>query len=357
VTTDELAREVTFLIVGTPRSGTSMMRRLACEVPGVRVPNETHFFRGLVAPGAGRWTLGSSAFPLVGDDLRAAISTYASLDIPSLIFDIDVDRILDDVDGRCDSPLELFDAVIRHLAGPALVYGEKTPDHIMWWRALTTARPSMKLVFMIRDPRAVAASHLRQSWGHEPRLVAERWVFDARQIAAAQRALGPDRCLVLRYEDVVIDPDGARQRFQWFVGIDASAVTDEELLRFPAELFRAPDRWRRRRARNPAKRPMEPITPGTVDAWRERLGPEDAAFVAARCRKEMAGFGYRQDVPNRAAAFIELARAGPRAFVAGRRAQRGNRNRVRFADRFDLKAEKPQAAASAVAGGTGSTGG
>jgi Sulfotransferase family len=300
-----------------------MMRRIACEIPGVRVPNETHFFRVFSQ------TLASAAFPLAGDDLRAAISAYASLELPSRIFDIDADRILDDTNGRCASPLELFDALIRHLAGPALVYGEKTPDHIIWWRALTTARPSMKLVCMIRDPRAVAASHAGQSWGGEPRLVAERWVVDARQIATAERALGPDRCLVLRYEDVVVDPDAARGLLQSLVGIDPSSVTDEALRRFPSELF------------PPGERTIEAITPRTVETWREGLDPRHAALVAARCRKEMRRFGYRDEIPNGAAAAIEIARAGPRAFLGGRKAERRRRDRMRFAERFDLQSGNP----------------
>src|SRR4051794_16233640 len=33
-----------FLIVGTPRSGTTLLQRLVSELPGVRVPPETAFF-------------------------------------------------------------------------------------------------------------------------------------------------------------------------------------------------------------------------------------------------------------------------------------------------------------------------
>jgi len=33
-----------FLIVGSARSGTTLVQRLACELPGVAMPPETHFF-------------------------------------------------------------------------------------------------------------------------------------------------------------------------------------------------------------------------------------------------------------------------------------------------------------------------
>lgn len=38
-----------FLIVGTPRSGTTLVQRLASELPGVAIPPETHFFSLFVA--------------------------------------------------------------------------------------------------------------------------------------------------------------------------------------------------------------------------------------------------------------------------------------------------------------------
>ena len=38
------AADVSFLMVGTPRSGTTLLQRLACELPGVGMPPETHFF-------------------------------------------------------------------------------------------------------------------------------------------------------------------------------------------------------------------------------------------------------------------------------------------------------------------------
>ena len=316
---NRLAREVGFLIVGTPRSGTTMMRRLACEVPGVRVPNETHFFHLFV-----RWHLDGVRFPLGGDDLRAALTRFASLDT-SRVLGVDVDRVAGELGERCGSPLELFDALVRNLSGPALVYGEKTPDHLVWWRALTRARPWMKLVCVIRDPRAVAASQARQAWGQEARLLADRWAFDARQIRLAHTALGPSRCLVLRYEDVVVDPVATKGQLATFLGVDRAGELDESLTRFPTELFMR-------------MRPEQAIVKDSVAAWRSTLPPRHAAFIAARCRAEMLRLGYTDDVPSRAAAAVQLAKAGPAAALAAVRLQRRNLHRLRFADRFDLEA-------------------
>lgn len=91
---------------------------------------------------------------------------------------------------------------MRQLAGPAAVRGEKTPEHLMWWRPLVRALPGLKIVAVVRDPRAVAASHLEVPWGIRSHVVlAEQWSFDQRQVMAARATLGRRRCLVLHYED------------------------------------------------------------------------------------------------------------------------------------------------------------
>src|SRR5262245_51226417 len=53
------SRDIGFLIVGTPRSGTTLVQRLATELPGVRVPPETHFF-----PHFGSDLIKRTSFPL-----------------------------------------------------------------------------------------------------------------------------------------------------------------------------------------------------------------------------------------------------------------------------------------------------
>ena len=57
-----LKRDVDFLIVGTPRSGTTLVQRLACELPGVGMPRETEFWLGYRSS-----PLRTASFPLEGE--------------------------------------------------------------------------------------------------------------------------------------------------------------------------------------------------------------------------------------------------------------------------------------------------
>jgi hypothetical protein len=266
---------VAFLVVGTPRSGTTLVQRLACELPGVAVPFETHFFtKGLPVLEA------EGGFPLEGDALARGLAAYAAL--PHLEgTGLDPDAVAARVGGRAESPLALFDAVVAQLAGPAAVLGEKTPGHLHWAGRLAAARPDLRIVAVVRDPRAVAASHRAVPWGADPvEVTAARWVDDQRALADLQAALGP-RLLLLRYEDVVEDPSAARTRLAELLGVDATGGGNEA----PAAPVHLPwETWKAGAS--------EEVTTERQDAWTDVLTAVEGDRVMARCAPEAARYGY-----------------------------------------------------------------
>ncbi len=194
-----------FVIVGTPRSGTTLVQRLASELPGVRVPPETHFFVHFATDLVGRRT-----FPLAGETLRNEIGRFAGLDT-SRGLDLDEEAIVRHLGGTCERPVALFGAIVRDLAGDAALYGEKTPDHLLWWRPLSEALPQLRIISVVRDPRAVVNSNKAMPFGMGScAALAERWNADQAQVEDMRRVLGPARTLAMRYEHIVEDTDGAR---------------------------------------------------------------------------------------------------------------------------------------------------
>lgn len=278
--------ELSFLIVGTPRSGTTLVQRLACEIPGVAVPPETHFLYFFAADLYRR-----RSFPLDAAAIRDEIALYAGLD-KARDLEVDPDAVVAELGGTCRSVLQLFSALVRHLAGPAEVYGEKTPAHVVWWEKLAGAAPSLKFVAVVRHPAAVVASWVaawpRESWV----AAAERWKLDQSRVAAMVDALGPGRTLLARYEDVVADPGAARAALATFLGREPPArpAAPVRPLYLPWETWKS--------------KSLEPIDAARADAWRNALSPEQVAYVARVCRAGMARFGYSPplDAPDDAAA-------------------------------------------------------
>ncbi|MDQ4130854.1 MAG: sulfotransferase [Actinomycetota bacterium] len=265
---------IAFLIVGTPRSGTTLLQRLACELPGVQVPPETHFFAEYVEDLLRRRT-----FPL--DDAAVAEEVRTFLGRPNARgLELDEEEVVRALGGGCARALDLFSAIVRCLAGQAHLYGEKTPGHLRWWSPLTDALPDLKLLWIVRDPRAVVASALKVPWAeNDVAALAEEWRLDHDELREAGRRLPPSRLLTLRYEEVVADPTSARRRIARFLG---TAPLHRDLR--VEELFLAWETWK--------SRVTQPITLDRVHAWKSDLSCSEAATVAAICARGMEELGY-----------------------------------------------------------------
>ncbi len=293
---------VGFLIVGSARSGTTLVQRLACEISGVGMPPETHFFSSFASD-----LLHRRAFPLAGSDLREELDRFSSLETSKGI-EIDQSVVIDELGNVAGSPFELFEAIVRALAGPAVVLGEKTPGHLLWWPAIARRAPWVRFVVVVRDPRAVVASNLSMPWTdnedvsafsdrlHLP--FAARWEFD-QENASSLLATLRDRSLLLRYEDVVADPDASRKTLASFLGRDAMAP----LQTAPGGIVLSWEPWK--------QKALDEVTSDRLRAWGSDLPAREADEVSAICRRGMKEFGYSEGRPGALRAARIRARIGP----------------------------------------------
>lgn len=268
---------VDFLIVGTARSGTTLVQRLACELPNVHVPPETRFFEAF-APRR----LHKVKFPLTGDALRQEVVAYSGLR-SSRGLDLDVDGVVERLKGRCESYPQLFEALVATLAraGEGAIIGEKTPIHLQWWKPIVKAMPALRLVAVVRDPRSVVASY-RQVWKRSHLSVAARWRSDQGSLIEAQKALG-HQLLLLRYEDVVSDPMKAREQLRVF--LHAYNGDPAHTHSVSPETITVSSEWWKSRV-------FEPVTAARVAAWQDTLTAKQADEVLAICWRTAPRFGY-----------------------------------------------------------------
>lgn len=308
---------VSFLIVGSPRSGTTLVQRLATEFSGVAIPFETHFFtKGLAA------FVEQGGFPIAGRALRDALSEYIRL--PALADSgLETDVILDRLGPEPAGALAVFDAVVDTAAGPHQVLGEKTPGHVSWIARLCGLRPDLTVIGVVRDPRAVIASRREVPWGGSSvEAQATRWLDTQRRLTEVAKQW-PGRCLIVRYEDVVTDPEGARRQIGELIGREP---TDVEEGPRPDTLGLGWERWKDRAGQD--------ITDDRVGRWREHLTPIEATRIAAVCRPMLARFGYDAE-PARGPSW-SMARAS----LAGRSDRARARARIRaeteYVARVDL---------------------
>jgi hypothetical protein len=269
------------------------------------MPPETHFFSDF------GWALAHRRqFPLGLPELREEIERFSALD-NSKGLKLDVDQLVDQMGGECSSLLGLFDAIVRHLTGPAEIWGEKTPGHLWWWRAIARAAPWMRFIVTVRDPRAVVASTLSMPWGVSDDLkpfgdkihlaYAGRWEFDQKLAGALFDELGSERCLIVKYEDLVLDTNTARLKIARLLGRQDSVVYQTA----PSDLVHPWEPWK--------QHAMDEVTNDRVDAWRGDLDRRRADEVATICSQGMDRFGYTDGRPSALRSKLLTAGMGKKA--------------------------------------------
>ncbi|MBA2337928.1 MAG: sulfotransferase [Acidimicrobiia bacterium] len=192
-------------IVGSGRSGTTLLRSMLNAHPELSIPRESHFLVDLA----------STDGRLVAND---------DLDVPALVdrlgsnpwfqaWDLDLAEVEAQL-GKT-APADLASAVrvvystYAHAHGKTR-YGDKTPSYVMHMPTILGLLPEARFVHLIRDGRDVALSFLDASFG--PDTVEEaalHWKQRVRRGRSAGRQLGPGRYLEVFYEDLVTRPEDA----------------------------------------------------------------------------------------------------------------------------------------------------
>jgi hypothetical protein len=286
-----------FFVIGSARSGTTMLRMILNAHRDVAVPPESRFIVEL-------WR---------GERV------------------IDVERWLRDLDAHrrfraWELPLkavraELGDAAtVAYEDAVAATYrayaaargkkrwGDKTPRHIEHIPMLARLFPDARFVHVVRDGRNVALSYADVPFG--PKTVAkaaELWGARVRRGMEDGRALGAERYAELRYEDLVSDEDALRRRMIElcrFLALDFV----EDLLDY-GERSRGEALARARRY-NPHVL-EKPIS--RTRSWERDMAPRDVEVFELVAGPVLSELGYERRFahPGRAAALrAALGRAG-----------------------------------------------
>jgi len=176
--------------------------------------------------------------------------------------------------------------------GERPIIGEKSPAHVRYVDTLLTWFPNARVLHMLRDPRAIYVSdvHRRKvdrtrpySWfAHVPLLLEAvlllqtTWTWlDAAGRARELARRWPDRYRLVRFEDLVREPESELAQIFTFLGVDDS-----------------PD-WVRVTVTSPSLRAeSEGIDPQAADRWRGRIGRVPEAWLRLWLGPSMRGLGY-----------------------------------------------------------------
>ncbi|MGH2967790.1 MAG: sulfotransferase family protein [Solirubrobacteraceae bacterium] len=295
-------------IVGCPRSGTTLLRRIVDAHPEIAITRETHWIPELIRDGRcvdphGRTTR----------ELPAVLESHPKFATLGIDHDL-LERLA--ADARLSYPA-LVRALFDHYGaarGKRLV-GDKTPGYVSEIALLHGLFPRARFVHLVRDGRDVCLSALGwerkaeqfrrrfPTWEDAPAATAALWwrwhVLHGR---GAGRELGPDLYHELRYEALVAQPERECRRLCDFLGL----AFDTAMLRFH-------EGRTRHEPGLSAKRAWLPPTPGLRD-WRTQMPDDQVEAFEAAAGDALDVLGYARAVPTPAATRQPAAAALASAF-------------------------------------------
>ena len=316
--------EPPIFIVGTGRSGTTLIQSILSAHPRITVTPETHFV-GIVQRHAGTpVTQAPRDFEAVWRGYLGS-KRFADLDVAPERCRAILDR------GGSLTVRDAFAALLAaygEAQGKPRV-GEKTPGHRDHVRTLLDWFPKARVLVMRRDPRAFVASMLKAPWaprymrfhGTALRRLTRLHVVaeDARVWAqvygrAMPELLRDPRIMMVPYEALVRDPKTTVQGVCEFLGeaFDPAMLADRGEQAAAVGQGTAAEWGGWREGHLAASR--RPVNDASLGRWRTELAPREVAAIEAAAGEVMERCGYALET---ASADRRAARALARAATGG----------------------------------------
>jgi hypothetical protein len=266
------------IVVGAERSGTTLVATLLGKHGAYAALPETHLYR-LVIPWLARDAEASTV-------VRAVVGSERWPD-----FGLSEDELEAGVRERIDAGLTPQAAAFRAVcelqarAAGKSQFVEKTPAHLVHIPRILEDVPDARFIVVVRDARDVCRSLVKAPWNTAtlPALAA-RW---RRAVLEGNGSLArfPGRGLLVRFEDVVLEPWATLERMCAHAGVQF----EEGMLR-PTESASTVPAWEREWK----DRATGPIDPDRVFAWRRHADDTAVRHVGWVCRDALSTMGYPQ---------------------------------------------------------------
>ncbi|WP_322050880.1 sulfotransferase family protein [Paraburkholderia bannensis] len=269
-----------FILFGSPRSGTTLYKESLNLHSGIFIPNQTTF----ISPVA--HVIGCiSDWPLARRLIAEIITStddYAEV-LEPYISKVEVGEVLETAAPTLAGVLNAIYGRIARNAGK-VISGDKTPDDLLSIRKLEQVSlldSDIKFVHIVRDVRGVLSSLDQVSWApagieeYFPRL----WNYT--NLHLHKTMVGRPNYLLMRYEDLVLDPRNSLAKTSEFLGLEfEEAMLDNS--------NRAPMLRNDQSHTNLAK----PFLQERTTSWQTELAPRQREHCEATAAEALSVFGY-----------------------------------------------------------------
>lgn len=276
-----------FFIVGSARSGTTLLRMLFNAHPQVAVPPESRFVVEL-------WD-GSEEIDV--ESFLGKLQGHKRFQM----WDLPIEGVVQKLPGRARVPYSeavtaAFEAYAE--AHGKQRWGDKTPRYIEHLSLLSELFPQARFIHMIRDGRNVALSYGDVPFG--PKTVAGAARLWARRVGNGcriGRSLGPARYKEIRYEDLTADLETAAHSLCEFVDVDFESVMLDYTERARSDVLPRAARYNPHVSEKPVVQ---------TRSWEQQMNDDEVEIFEAVAGDLLAELGYerRHPAPGRRARLV-----------------------------------------------------
>lgn len=267
-------------VVGSPRSGTSLLRTMLNEYSNVAIAGELHFFDLQLKV--------REKVPDLSSDEAIERAVKLIADIPNLKYLPYLNRLLEGAVGKLyRSSVRSYELLYKYMLEEYALWcgkvrvGEKTPQYIRHLEALFATFPNARVIHIHRDPRDVVASLTEVPWA-SPDVVTNCLKWKA-EMQTGFRWKDDPRVVVIKYEELVQSPSGSLRRLCQSVDLAyKDRAGDGKSLDTSVDFEMEP--WK--------KRVQEKVTRSSVGSWIDRIGRLRGLVVQQMCRREMKSMSY-----------------------------------------------------------------
>lgn len=190
-----------FFIVGSPRSGTTLLRFMLSGHSRLYIPDETGFLPFLRVPAEGL---------LTREQVAAVLNRIGRLNRFWSRMIVDPDAFFEELpEPRLRHVLDRL-YHIRVAPRGATRWGDKTPLYVQYIPFLNRLFPDALFIHVIRDGRDATVSAV-EKWGRKAHIdvyyLLRNWVRNVTAGHDAKGVVGTGRYLEIRYESLVTDPE------------------------------------------------------------------------------------------------------------------------------------------------------
>ena len=280
------AIDAPFFVVGSPRSGTTLLRELINKHPRLIVPPENGAILRMFQSYCKHRHMGWHTIvdKVIAEFCTGYEASYWKLDSDKLKnLSLKLPHTERTLSNLLSIPYQQYGLENKY---KEFRWGDKsTPGSFGYLYKIPYVYPSAQYIVIVRDGRDVVASCINAGFYNNSYIEsAEAWVDNNRIIRAFQKSVDADQCMKIRYEDLVTNPDAVVADIFRFLSVSDFKMEpfineDSGLSKDVLEISHH-------------KNVRKPVTNTSVGKWREKIPVQYHEYVCKIAKNELQYCGY-----------------------------------------------------------------